>query len=161
VGTSRGHEEWGWSRDLMPQGPCAISPKIARRPTVDLTRAACRTTHQARLRASSNSAQSRRRIATPARQHLNDRANIHFMRLAEHLKTTRMPRMVGLFLRRTESTLTGGGIYPRQSAALFACQAAMVADFLGRARPGDPLKPTARRILAIHGPTRRRTAWCR
>ena len=103
--------DWGWRELLLPQAIRGFAQQFAVAPTVTLTLGGLEPN---RLKLASGLFNLMRNLGgaigiAGCATILNDRLNLHFLRLAEHLNTTN-PAMVGLLDRTTaSSTLAAGG----------------------------------------------------
>jgi DHA2 family multidrug resistance protein len=113
--------DWGWRELLLPQALRGFAQQFAVAPTVTLTLGALA---PERLRLASGLFNLMRNLGgaigiAVCGTILNDRTNLHFLRLAEHLNATN-PAMTGLLHRvaATQAALAGGDATHGQARAL-------------------------------------------
>jgi DHA2 family multidrug resistance protein len=109
--------DWGWRELLLPQALRGFAQQFAVAPTVTLTLGGLA---PERLKLASGLFNLMRTLGgaigiAGTGTILNDRANLHFLRLAEHLNTAN-PAVTDL-LRRTAATATAGGGDPQHGHA--------------------------------------------
>jgi DHA2 family multidrug resistance protein len=113
--------DWGWRELLLPQAFCGFSQQFAVAPTVTLTLGSLA---PERLKLASGLFNLMRNLGdaidiAACGTILNDRTNLHFLRLAEHLNSSN-PAMVSLVdkVAAVETAAAGGDAVQGHAAAL-------------------------------------------
>ena len=125
--------DWGWRELLLPQALRGFSQQFAVAPAITLTLGGLA---PARLKLASGLFNLMRNLGgaigiAACTTILNDRTNLHFLRLAEHLNSAN-PAMVGVLQRvgLHDTTLAGGDTHTGLAMALRTLQAATMREAL-------------------------------